>query len=67
MDNEKLVEAVRSFPSLWQVSAKSYKDLRAKENAWKEVASMVSAYDSQYLKLDSVCNCYLNRLEVIAQ
>ena len=46
MDDEKLVEAVRSFPCLWQVSLKSYKDLRAKENAWKEVASMVSAHES---------------------
>ena len=46
MDDEKLVEAVRSFLNLWQVSSKSYKDLRAKENAWKEVASMVSAYES---------------------
>ena len=27
MHDEKLVEAVRSFPSLWQVSSKSYKDL----------------------------------------
>ena len=27
MDDEKLVQAVRSFPSLWQVSSKSYKDL----------------------------------------
>ena len=43
MDDEKLVEAVHSFPCLWQVSSKSYKDLRAKENAWK-VASMVSAH-----------------------
>ena len=27
MYDEKLVEAVRSFPSLWQISSKSYKDL----------------------------------------
>ena len=27
MHDEKLVEAVRSFRSLWQVSSKSYKDL----------------------------------------
>ena len=46
MDDEKLVEVVRSLPSLWQVGSKSYKDLRAKVNAWKEVASMVSAYES---------------------
>ena len=60
MDDEKLVEVVRSLPSL----SKIYK---AKENAWKEMASMVSAYESYYLKPDSVCNCYLNILEVIAE
>ena len=38
---EKLTEAVRGFPCLWQVSSRAYKDLRAKENAWKEVASKV--------------------------
>ena len=35
MDGEKLVEAVRTFDCLWQVSAKVYRDARAKENAWK--------------------------------
>ena len=38
---EKLIEAVRSFPCLWKPKARSYKDVRAKENAWKEVASQV--------------------------
>ena len=33
MDDEQLVEAVRSFPCLWLLSSKSYRDLRAKENA----------------------------------
>ena len=42
MDEEKLIEAVRCFPSLWKVSSKSYKDAKAKENAWKEVAIRVS-------------------------
>ena len=27
MDDEKLVEAMHSFPSLWKVISKSYKDL----------------------------------------
>ena len=44
MHDEKLVEAVRSFPSLWQVSSVLQRSIRAKENALKEVASMVSAY-----------------------
>ena len=39
---EKLIEAVHGFPCLWQISSRAYKDLRAKENAWKEVALMVS-------------------------
>ena len=42
MDDEGLVEAVRSFPCLWEVTCKTYKDARAKENAWKQVASQVS-------------------------
>ena len=39
--DEKLVEAVRTFPCLWQVSTKSYKNARARENSWKQVASQV--------------------------
>ena len=34
MDDEKLVEAVRNFDCL--LSSKSYTDLCAKENSWKE-------------------------------
>ena len=44
MHDEKIVEAVRSFPSLWQVSSVLQRSIRAKENAWKEVGSMVSAH-----------------------
>ena len=42
MDEEKLIESVRGFPCLWQVSAKSYKDIKAKENAWKVVCSVTT-------------------------
>ena len=41
MDEEALIEAVRGFPSLWMTSSRKYKDLRAKENTWKEVAKEV--------------------------
>ena len=37
MPDEKLIEAVCCFPCLWQVSSKSYKNARARENTWKEV------------------------------
>ena len=47
MDEEKLIEAVHSFPSLWKVTSKSYKDVKAKENAWKEVAIRVNYYKRQ--------------------
>ena len=40
MEEEKLVEAVRTFDCLWKVSAKVYRDARAKENAWKAVLRM---------------------------
>ena len=42
--DEKLVEVVRALPCLWQVASKSYKDAKAKENAWKEVSSQVKSY-----------------------
>ena len=40
MEDEQLIEAVREFPCLWQVSSRAYKDLRAKENAWKEISQV---------------------------
>ena len=40
MEDEKLIETVRGFPCLWRLSSKAYKDVRAKENAWKEVAKV---------------------------
>ena len=48
MDEEALVEAVRGFPSLWQPSNKSYKDvgLIAKENAWKLVTMQVNTFST---------------------
>ena len=42
MADEKHIEAVHCFPCLWQVSSKSYKDARTRENAWKEVASHIT-------------------------
>ena len=37
-NSERLIEAVRNFHCLWKVSCKAYKDLTARENAWKTVA-----------------------------
>ena len=42
MADEKLIKVVRCFPCLWQVSSKSYKDVRTRENTWKEVASQIT-------------------------
>lgn len=42
MDDEKLIEAVRSFPCLWQVNSRPYRDITAKGNALKEIANQVS-------------------------
>ena len=53
-DDEKLIEAVRSFPCLWQTSSKSYKNMRVRENAWKEVAKQVSSKSSKINNIYSV-------------
>ncbi|XP_062512285.1 transcription factor Adf-1-like isoform X1 [Corticium candelabrum] len=39
LDVERLIESVRSCPCLWKVNCQVYKDLRARENAWKWIAS----------------------------
>ena len=41
MDEEKLIEGVQSFPCLWNVFCKGYRNQRAKEIAWKAIASEV--------------------------
>ena len=41
MEEEKLIETVRSFPCLWQVTHRSYRDIKARESAWKLVAQEV--------------------------
>ena len=47
MGEEQLIEAVGKKICLWRmVSSLSYKDLRAKENAWKEVALEVQCFRS---------------------
>ena len=52
MDDEKLVNAMQYFPCIWQVNSRMYKDIPAKENAWKEVASKVCALPySEYLRV----------------
>ena len=48
MGEEQLIEAVRKKICLWHVSSLSYKDLRAKENAWKEVALEVQCFRSAF-------------------
>ena len=39
--HEKLIEAVRKYPCIWDMSSKSYKDSKAKENAWTQVSNEV--------------------------
>uniref|UniRef100_A0A1X7VWA5 MADF domain-containing protein n=1 Tax=Amphimedon queenslandica TaxID=400682 RepID=A0A1X7VWA5_AMPQE len=47
MCNEKLIEAVRSHTCIWQTSSKYYKDLKAKENSWKEISKQVTRKDDE--------------------
>ena len=41
-DTEMLIEAVRSFPCLWNMSLREYKDNRVKENAWKKMSEKLA-------------------------
>ena len=41
IDCEQLIEAVRSFPCLWEVGSRDYKDSRARDNAWKCILERV--------------------------
>ena len=56
MADEKFVEAVCCFPCLRQVSSKSYKDARARENAWKEVASQIT--EQTVNRNNTLFSCY---------
>ena len=41
-DTEMLIETVRSFPCLWNMSLREYKDNRVKENAWKKISEKLA-------------------------
>ena len=40
--DERVIEAVREFPCIWDMAFKGYKDTIAKGNAWKEVSNKVT-------------------------
>ena len=42
---EKLIDCVRSFPVIYDLSKKSYKDKIAKDNAWKSIATALERDD----------------------
>ena len=39
--DERLIESIQRFPCLWEIHSKSFRDLVAKENAWKVVSTEV--------------------------
>ncbi|XP_064398343.1 transcription factor Adf-1-like isoform X4 [Halichondria panicea] len=41
IDKRKLIEAIEGIPCLWALKDKDYKDAKAREEAWKEVASQM--------------------------
>jgi hypothetical protein len=62
-DVEQLIEAVRRFPCLWQVNLKSYKDQRARENAWKKIAEALGvSYDLCMKKWKSLRDRFVREL-----
>ena len=49
---EKLIEVVRTYSRLLEVTSRSFKDSKAKENAWKSVASKSVASKVMYIELE---------------
>ena len=45
--DEKLIDCVRSFPVIYDLSKKSYKDKIAKDNAWRSIATALEC-ESKY-------------------
>ena len=41
--NERLIDVVRKYPCLWEVSSQSHKDKIAKSNSWDAVRSELSS------------------------
>ena len=46
--DEKLIEGVKRYPCLWEIHNKSFRDLGAKESAWKIVAQEVGRVRLSY-------------------
>ncbi|XP_019850435.1 PREDICTED: transcription factor Adf-1-like [Amphimedon queenslandica] len=68
MADEKLIEAVRDFPCLWQLSTRAYKDIRAKEKAWKIVADKVGegcSVDDCSMKWKSLRNKFVREIKKV--
>ena len=47
--DEKLIEGVKRYPCLWEIHNKSFRDLGAKESAWKIVAQEVGRVYTSFL------------------
>ena len=43
--DEKIIVCVRSFPLIYDLSKKSYKDKIAKDNVWKSIATALKRDD----------------------
>ena len=57
INDEKLIEGVRDFPYLWQVSSIIiYMDIKAKVNTWKQVAMSAIHVYTLYCKQT---RCYI--------
>uniref|UniRef100_A0A1X7TSK4 MADF domain-containing protein n=1 Tax=Amphimedon queenslandica TaxID=400682 RepID=A0A1X7TSK4_AMPQE len=54
MADEALLEAVRSYSCVWEMGSKEYKDIKAKENSWKDVATKISGKDDDKSRKDCI-------------
>ena len=63
---KKLRTAIRRYPCLWQVKAKAYRDVIAKENAWKEVFAVAGeSVDDCIRKWKSLRDKFVCELKIL--
>lgn len=57
VEDEKLIEMVRGYPLLYNLSDRKYKDSTIKENIWKEISNAIGKNGKLYkYQCDNVNN-----------
>ena len=60
---EKLILSVQKFPTVWDISCKSYHDIIAKTNCWKKISEKC-CQTGEYICFIQIC-CHVKNKSII--